>query len=237
MATRHEPLSLQVITSPFLRNVETAKQLDNGVSPVERRTFRKSLERLERINMIDLEPFSSESKQSSSPERVEERKHAKRQNRLSREILGVDDAVLSAPDNARLQSQEKQALKNQSSTNESLNETEVDDDANSVVFGGSVASTVPDRYGFFGGSQFSQETDKYVVGCNILYSVIHKILINFYFRNPAMIAVFRKRELKWLTMLDDWEKYMTSKYKKVDYLVLFLHNLSLKLIFIKFIIR
>ena len=52
-----------------------------------------------------------------------------------------------------------------------------------------------------------------------------------------MIAVFRKRELKWLTMLDDWEKYMTSKYKKVDCLVLFLHNLSLKLIFIQCIIR
>ncbi len=109
--------------------------------------------------MNDLEPFSSESLQSSVQERIEDRKYAKRQNRLSREILGVDDAVLSAPDNARLQSQENQALKNQSSTNNSLNQTDVEDDASSVVFGGSVASTVPDRYGFFGGSQFSQETD------------------------------------------------------------------------------
>ena len=59
MATRHEPLSLQVITSPFLRNVDTAN--DDSATTVERRVFRKSLERLERINMIDLEPFSSES--------------------------------------------------------------------------------------------------------------------------------------------------------------------------------
>jgi hypothetical protein len=38
-----------------------------------------------------------------------------------------------------------------------------------------------------------------------------------------MIAIFRKRELKWLNMLDDWEKYMTYKYKKVwQYLLFFL---------------
>jgi hypothetical protein len=68
--------------------------------------------------------------------------------------------VLSAPDIAQLQSQEKQLLnKNQSSMNGSLNQTDVDDDASSVVFGGSIASTVPDRYGFFGGSQFSHDTE------------------------------------------------------------------------------
>lgn len=36
-----------------------------------------------------------------------------------------------------------------------------------------------------------------------------------HFRDRRMIAVFRRRELKWLQMLDDWEKYMTYKYKKV----------------------
>lgn len=164
MASRVESLSLQVIASPFLRNVETAKQFDDGASSaVERRNFRKSLERLERINMNDLEPFSSESKRNSSRQEEatsEERKQSKKQNRLSREILGVDDAVLSAPDNAQLQSQDQQTLKKNQSTNiDSHNQSEVDDDANSVVFGGSVASTVPDRYGFFGGSQFSSLTE------------------------------------------------------------------------------
>ncbi|KAK4015015.1 TBC1 domain family member 10A [Daphnia magna] len=191
MATRHESLSLQVITSPFLRNVEAAN--DGSASGVERRMFRKSLERLERINMIDLEPFSSESYQTSDQGPSGDKKQSKLQNRLSREILGVDDAVLSAPDIAQLQSQESRLLSNQLSMNGSLNQTDVDDDASSVVFGGSIASTVPDKYGFFGGSQFSHDTDI----------------------NPAMVAIFRKREQKWLNMLDDWEKYMTYKYKKV----------------------
>lgn len=161
MATRVESLSLQVITSPFLRNVEVAKQFDDGATTVEKRIFRKSLERLERINMNDLEPFSSEARRNSCTQEPasEERILTKRQNRLSREILGVEDAVLSAPDNARLQSQEHQLLKIQSSTNNSLNQTDADDDTNSVAFGGSVASTVPDRYGFFGGSQFSNLTE------------------------------------------------------------------------------
>lgn len=157
MATRHESLSLQVITSPFLRNVEAAN--DGSASGVERRMFRKSLERLERINMIDLEPFSSESYQTSDQGPSGDKKQSKLQNRLSREILGVDDAVLSAPDIAQLQSQESRLLSNQLSMNGSLNQTDVDDDASSVVFGGSIASTVPDKYGFFGGSQFSHDTD------------------------------------------------------------------------------
>lgn len=156
MATRHESLSLQVITSPFLRNVEAAN--DGSASSVERRMFRKSLERLERINMIDLEPFSSEAFQTTGQGPSFDKKQAKQQNRLSREILGVDDAVLSAPDIAQLQSQENRLLKNQS-MNGSLNQTDVDDDVSSVVFGGSIASTVPDRYGFFGGSQFSHDTN------------------------------------------------------------------------------
>lgn len=51
---------------------------------------------------------------------------------------------------------------------------------------------------------------------------MNKYLFSFEFycsllfaRNPAMVAIFRKREQKWLSMLDDWEKYMTYKYKKV----------------------
>ena len=27
--------------------------------------------------------------------------------------------------------------------------------------------------------------------------------------------VIRRRELKWLQMLDEWDKYMTQKYRKV----------------------
>lgn len=160
MAARHEPLSLSTITSPFLRNVDSVKQFDDGVTAsVERPNFRRSLERIERINMNDLEPFTAASPQSSLKEDSGISKNAKRNNRLSREILGVDDAVLSAPDSALLQSQETQHLKNQSTTSNSLNQTDVDDDANSVAYGGSIASTVPDRYGFFGGSQFCHETE------------------------------------------------------------------------------
>jgi len=57
--------------------------------------------------------------------------------------------------------------------------------------------------------------------CKFFLFFLHPMLVNndllfyFQFRNPAMIAIFRKREQKWLNMLDDWEKYMTYKYKKV----------------------
>lgn len=154
MATRVEPLSFKVVTSPFLRNPEIIEQSREDV-PAERRIFRKSLERLERINMNDLEPFSSEGSNHNSSE---DRTALKRQNRLSREILGVDDEVLSAPDNARVQ-QSLHQKESQTETNDSSNRPEIEDDVSSVVFGGSVASTVPDRYGFFGGSQFSNDTE------------------------------------------------------------------------------
>lgn len=60
-------------------------------------------------------------------------------------------------------------------------------------------------------------------------SFIFYIIVLFFvlmFRNPAMIAVFRKRELKWLNMLDDWEKFMTYKYKKVWHIFLFIKSES-----------
>lgn len=51
---------------------------------------------------------------------------------------------------------------------------------------------VTDRYGFTGGNQFTKEGDITIP-----------------------VAVLRKREMKWLDMLDDWDKWMTKKPKKV----------------------
>ncbi|KAG1652627.1 TBC1 domain family member 10B [Nymphon striatum] len=67
----------------------------------------------------------------------------------------------------------------------------------STVHNGSVSSTnevKPDRYGFLGGKQYTQP------------ELAHTI--------PAEIQ--RRRELKWLSMFYNWEKYMTKKYRKVE---------------------
>ncbi|GAB6030205.1 hypothetical protein CHUAL_005880 [Chamberlinius hualienensis] len=55
------------------------------------------------------------------------------------------------------------------------------------------STAATDKYGFIGGSQYTQPGAQSTI--------------------PA--EVLRKRELKWLEMLDNWEKYMTKRYKKV----------------------
>lgn len=51
-----------------------------------------------------------------------------------------------------------------------------------------------DRFGFFGGSQYTDpDRDHRVVA----------------------VAVIRKREVKWLDMLENWEKWMSKRFKKV----------------------
>lgn len=67
--------------------------------------------------------------------------------------------------------------------------------ATNVNGNGSVSSksTATDRYGFTGGNQYTHP--------NAVQSL--------------PVDVLRHRELKWLDMLDNWDKYMTKKYKKV----------------------
>ncbi|XP_076310678.1 TBC1 domain family member 10A-like isoform X1 [Tachypleus tridentatus] len=71
-----------------------------------------------------------------------------------------------------------------------------DSDASSVIttHNGSIASEMMvDRYGFLGGNQYTDPRFQYGVSVEIL----------------------RKRELKWLEMFENWERFMTKKYKKV----------------------
>lgn len=128
MAALNENGTLSHVASPFLRHPE---QPPSSSAASSSREFRQSLERLERINMNDLEPIRTASEN-------------KRQNRLSREILGVDDPILSAPDNARAAGNEEPGKIQE-------------EDAGSVIGAASIASTVPDRYGFIGGSQYTQD--------------------------------------------------------------------------------
>lgn len=55
------------------------------------------------------------------------------------------------------------------------------------------AVTHIDRYGFMGGSQYTNPDDE------------HRIAID----------KLRQRELKWLEMFDDWEKWMSKRFKKI----------------------
>ena len=166
MPTTSFPLVQFRVSSPYLKNPPPTSDATTTTTSYEsnRREFRKSLERIERINMNDLEPF-----QQSRPDAAELRGFSKRQNRLSREILGVDDPVLSAPDNAptittlqpnkqqQQQQQQQQSHLEHNQKNPVLvnSNSELDDDAGSAIMAGSVASTVPDRYGFVGGNQYT----------------------------------------------------------------------------------
>ncbi|XP_070571936.1 TBC1 domain family member 10B-like [Ptychodera flava] len=74
-----------------------------------------------------------------------------------------------------------------------------DDDYNSVYNGsirGSLSSLngprQPDRYGFTGGKQYTEQRDVVIP-----------------------VEVLRKRELKWLDMLDNWDLWMGRRFKKV----------------------
>ncbi|XP_030757397.1 TBC1 domain family member whacked [Sitophilus oryzae] len=62
----------------------------------------------------------------------------------------------------------------------------------STLVDGSVISTVPDRHGFLGGSQYSPEPRQ----------------------GPPPVIVLR-RERKWLKMLNTWNFYMERNYRKI----------------------
>lgn len=62
----------------------------------------------------------------------------------------------------------------------------------STLIDGSVISTVPDRHGFLGGTQYSPEPRQ----------------------GPPPGTVLR-REHKWLKMLSKWDFYMERNYRKV----------------------
>lgn len=213
MASPQESLSLQVITSPFLRNPERPRENSEYAASSDRREHRQSLERLERINMNDLQPIHSKSEPlrdgmlESDSSRL-----AKRQNRLSREILGMDDEVLAAPDRALPQPQGLSSEMRNNSVGDSTNHLSFDEDTSSVAFGGSIASTVPDRYGFLGGAQYSLDSEKY----ELLIICLKQCNTLLFSRETLQVHVVRRRELKWLQMLDEWDKYMTQKYKKVS---------------------
>jgi len=168
-------LPLQV-TSPFLKNSETRDSKDvNRSDTIELKT---SSQAAESNNVIRLDSrLIRESSASAFP------KH-----RFSREILGVDEEFVTAYDNAVANIPKKSISKN----TESEGDGEYDIDADSTIYGGSIASTVPDRYGFMGGVQYSFDKE-----------------------DSTSLSVIRRREMKWLQMLDEWDKYMSTKYKKV----------------------
>lgn len=73
-------------------------------------------------------------------------------------------------------------------------DTETIASSTSGVQNGSVSSErAPDRYGFTGGNQYTEPATEH----------------------DLPVEVVRKRELKWLEMLDNWDRFMTKKYKKV----------------------
>ncbi|XP_023230960.1 TBC1 domain family member 10A-like isoform X1 [Centruroides sculpturatus] len=66
--------------------------------------------------------------------------------------------------------------------------------SNATLQNGSVTSeTMVDRFGFLGGSQYTEPG----------------LLVGL------PVEVLRKRELKWLEMLENWERFMIKRYKKV----------------------
>ncbi|XP_050522514.1 TBC1 domain family member whacked isoform X2 [Daktulosphaira vitifoliae] len=66
-------------------------------------------------------------------------------------------------------------------------------DASSLALNGSVISTVPDRHGFFGGTQYLAESKHFI--------------------SPNTI---KKRERKWIQMTTNWDKHMKKNFKKVQ---------------------
>ncbi|CAD6221606.1 GSCOCG00011619001-RA-CDS [Cotesia congregata] len=69
---------------------------------------------------------------------------------------------------------------------------ETESEVSSIYQCGSVFSTVPDRHGFLGGSQYSPE------------------------RKPAIPSVIiLRREKKWIHMLNNWNSFMKNNYRKV----------------------
>lgn len=62
----------------------------------------------------------------------------------------------------------------------------------STLIDGSVISTVPDRHGFLGGTQYSPEP-----------------------RQGPPPEIILRRERKWLKMLSQWNFYMDRNYRKI----------------------
>lgn len=65
--------------------------------------------------------------------------------------------------------------------------------ASSVPNGSIASDRLPDKYGFTGGSQYTEPLKE----------------------REVPVDVLRQRELKWLEMLNNWDRFMTKKYKKV----------------------
>ena len=145
----NSPMTIASVSSPFLKHPNSNSK-EHAASEANYR--RRSLERAELLNI----PEGGPSNVLRNPVNT-----TSRQNRFSREILGLNDAVVTAPDSAP-QPKLSESRSSDGDHSQALQRAEdSDEDANSVIFGGSVASTIPDRYGFTGGVQYSQTSDKY----------------------------------------------------------------------------
>nr|CAD7461331.1 unnamed protein product [Timema tahoe] len=78
-------------------------------------------------------------------------------------------------------------------TSQGVDNDDSGSETSSIVHNGSVISTVPDRHGFLGGTQYSTDPKQQTV--------------------PAIVVL--RREQKWLRMLAHWDRVMNANYKKV----------------------
>nr|CAD7410754.1 unnamed protein product [Timema poppensis] len=78
-------------------------------------------------------------------------------------------------------------------TSQGVDNEDSGSETSSIVHNGSVISTVPDRHGFLGGTQYSTDPKQQTV--------------------PAIVVL--RREQKWLRMLAHWDRVMNANYKKV----------------------
>jgi hypothetical protein len=154
MAVRNDIPLLVPVTSPFLKNPDP--DMKNPAARTEPRNRRRSLEKVEPLKMMD--GVSGSYLRRPQTDGV----GTKRQNRLSREVLGMDEAIVTAPDHAiHIKASDSNLTTNSSASAPSsqTQKNEVEEDANSVICG-SVTSTIPDRYGFMGGVQYTQDNEK-----------------------------------------------------------------------------
>ncbi|KAG8305225.1 hypothetical protein J6590_074416 [Homalodisca vitripennis] len=95
-------------------------------------------------------------------------------------------------------------------SNSDLENDDCYSEASSVLNNGSVVSTVPDRHGFLGGSQYSPEP--VVPKVPLKPTLMARGIADR--KRLSSPAVILKREQKWLHMLQNWEKCMSQNYKK-----------------------
>jgi hypothetical protein len=75
-----------------------------------------------------------------------------------------------------------------------------------------------DRYGFFGGTQYTDPNRSVILAAldSVLlfesYFYLYRII---YSESIIPVAILREREAKWLEMLENWEKWMSKRFKKV----------------------